>query len=127
MVSGRSKSRSKAKRSVPPSRLRYEEANPAVTVRVPRELRDVLAELKEAQGLSMGDLLRIGLDKAKPDLDAAYQHGMEMGYDIAKDEYEVTYWCSRCRRRHISVTTDAEKEAAAELLYQAGWYSAACR
>ena len=127
MVSGRARPRSRAKKSVPPSRVRYEKANPAVTVRVSRELRDLLAEMKEERGLSMGDLLRIGLEKAKPDLEVAYDQGMAVGYDIAKDEYEVTYWCSRCRRRHISVTTDEEKEAAAELLYQAGWYSAACR
>ena len=127
MVSGRSKSRSRAKKSVPPSRVRYEKANPAVTVRVSRELRDVLAVMKEEHGLSMGDLLRIGLDKAKPDLDAAYQHGMEVGYDIAKDDYEVTYRCSGCRRRHLSVTTNEEKEAAAKLMCQAGWYSSACR
>ncbi len=127
MVSGRSRSRSRAKKSVPPSRVRYEKANPAVTVRVSRELRDALAELKEEQGLSMGDLLRIGLEKAKPDLEAAYQRGMEEGYEIAQDEYEVTYWCSRCRRRHMSITTDEEKEAAADMMYQAGWHSTACR
>ncbi len=66
MVSVRSKSRAKAKASVPPSRVRYEKANPAVTVRISLELRDKLAELKEEHGLSLGDVLRIGLERAKP-------------------------------------------------------------
>ena len=85
-----------------------------------------MAELKEKRGLSMGDLLRIRLEKAKPNLDAAYHQGLEEGYDIAKDEYEVTYWCSRCRRRHLRIHTDEEKEAAAKLMYEAGWHSPAC-
>jgi len=90
MVSGRSKSRSRSKKAVPPSRVRYEKANPAVTVRIPSELRDRLAEMKDEHGLSLGDVLRIGLEKAGPDIDTAYQRGMDEGYNIAKDEYEVT-------------------------------------
>ena len=127
MVSGSSKSRSMASKSVPPSRVKYEKANPAVTVRVSRELRDVLAELKGEHGLSLGDVLRIGAKMAKPELEAAYQRGMLEGYEIAKDEYIVTYWCSRCRRRHMSISSYQAKEAAAKLMYEAGWHSTTCR
>ena len=38
-----------------------------------------MAEMKAEHGLSLGDLLRIGLEKAKPDLEAAHQQGMEEG------------------------------------------------
>jgi hypothetical protein len=79
MVTARSKSRAKAKRSVPPSWVRCEAANPAVTVRISLELRDELAKLKEEHGLSLGDVLRIGLDKAKPQLDAAQRRGEKEG------------------------------------------------
>ena len=41
-------------------------------------------------------------------------------------EYEVTYWCSRCSRRHLSITTDEAMNAAAQLMYEAGWHSTAC-
>jgi hypothetical protein len=127
MVSAGSKRRTKPKKSVPPSRVRYEDANPAVTVRLSRELRDQLAELKEEHGLSLGDVLRIGLERAKPDLDAARDRGMVEGYDIARDEYEVTYWCSWCGRRHLSIASEEEKEAAARMMLEAGWHSPACR
>ena len=141
MVTGSSAPRRKGKKSAPPSRLRYEKANPAVTVRISSELRAKLAELKETHNLSLGDVLRIGMEKAKPDLDAAYERGREEayqeeyqaysegyeeGYEEAKMEYEVTYWCSRCRRRHMTITTDEEKKAAAQLMYDAGWHSTAC-
>ena len=134
MVTGSSAPRRKGKKSAPPSRLRYEKANPAVTVRISSELRAKLAELKETHNLSLGDVLRIGMEKAKPDLDAAYERGefegyeagFDEGYEGAKEDYEVTYWCSRCRRRHMTITTDEEKKAAAQLMYDAGWQSTAC-
>lgn len=127
MATRRSKARSSAKKSLPPSRVRYEQDNPAVTVRLSRELRDKLAELKEEHGLSLGDVLRIGLELAKPDLDAAYERGLDEGYAIAEDEFKVTYPCSRCGRRRLSIRTDKEKEAAAKLMYEAGWHSSACQ
>lgn len=75
-------------------------------------------------------MLNIGLEKAKPDLEAAWlqgaEEGHEIGYTAALAEYEVTYWCSRCRRRHLSITTDEEKEAAAEIMYRAGWHDPDC-
>lgn len=125
MVTDRSKSSTKAKRSVPPSRLRYEAANPAVTVRISLQLRDALAKLKDEHGLSLGDVLCIGLEKAKPQLDAAQQRGEKKGYQKAKREYAVTYWCARCRQRHLTITSDEEKEAAADLMFRAGWHSPA--
>ena len=127
MVTGRSRPRAKAKKSVPPSRARYEEANPAVTVRISQELREKLGELKEKQGLSLGDVLRIGLEMATPDLDAAHGLGMKEGYEVARREYEVKYRCGRCGRPHLSIIEDEEKEAAASLMEQDGWYSEDCR
>jgi hypothetical protein len=127
MVTARSKSSAKAKRSVPPSRVRYEAANPAVTVRSSLELRDELAKLKDEHGLSLGDVLRIGLDKAKPQLDAAQRRGEKKGYQKAKREYAVTYWCAGCRQRHLTIASDKKKEAAAKLMYEAGWHSTACQ
>ena len=134
MVTGSSAPRRKGKKSAPPSRLRYEKANPAVTVRISSELRAKLAELKETHDLSLGDVLRIGVEKAKPDLDAAfergefegYEAGFDEGYEGAKEDYEVTYWCSQCRRRNMSIYSDEENEAAAQLMYDAGWHSTAC-
>ena len=126
MVTVRSRSRAKTKRSVPPSRVRYEEANPAVTIRISREFRAELAKLKDEHGLSLGDVLRIGLEKAKPQLDAARRQGERKGYQQAKREYAVTYWCARCRQRHLTITSHEEKEAAAKLMYEAGWQTPVC-
>ena len=82
--------------------------------------------LKEVHDLSIGDVLRIGLEKAKPDLAAARTRGFAEGYEMAREQYEVTYWCSRCRRRHLSIKSQEAKEAAAQMMYDAGWHSSAC-
>ena len=108
--------------SIPPSRKRYEAAHPTVSVRVDRALLDALKRLKETAGLSTADVLKIGLDKARPAVDA----GFAEAYEVAHAEYAVTYSCSRCHRRHMTVTSDEEKEAAAKFMYQTGWHNPKC-
>ena len=93
MVSTKASPKRSPKRSVPPSRIKYEQANPAVTVRLPRELRDQLAELKDKHGLTLGDVLRIGLERAKPDLDGAYRRGY---FDALGKCVTIALDCRRC-------------------------------
>lgn len=120
----------KTKRRVAPSRLRYEASHPTVKIRVDQKLYDELKALKEQTGQSVADVLRVGLGKAQAasgeTYDRALLEGYEIGCEQAKEEYEVTYWCAKCRRRHMSITSDDEKEAVANFIYQAGWHSEAC-
>ncbi|MBF8267727.1 MAG: hypothetical protein HW388_1235 [Dehalococcoidia bacterium] len=51
----------KAVRKTPPSRVRYETANPTVSCRVPTEVYDRLQAVKEAEGRNCADVLKIGL------------------------------------------------------------------
>ena len=115
--------RNRRGKNTSPSRRRYEANNPVVSVRVPRDLYDALMEFKEALGQSMADVLKLGLELARPDLEEAWNQGFE----AAQEEYEVSYPCHRCRRRHLSVTTEDEKEAAAAMMYKAGWHDPDCQ
>lgn len=110
---------------VPPSRTRYETANPTVSVRISQELREELEELKEISGLSMADILKVGLDKLKPDADQFYDKGLKDGYEIAEEEFKVMATCSRCGRTHLPVTGDKMKEVVAQAFI--GWYDKTCR
>lgn len=114
--------RNPPKRHITPSRQDYEANNPVVSVRVPRDLYDALMEFKEAMGQSMADVLKLGLELAQPDLEGAWNQGFE----AAQEEYEVSYPCHRCRRPHMSITTDDEKEDAAKMMYKAGWHDPDC-
>ena len=110
---------------VPPSRTRYETANPTVSVRISQGLREDLEELKEISGLSMADILKVGLDKLKPDADQFYDKGLKDGYEIAEEEFKVMATCSRCGRTHLPVTGDKMKEVVAQAFI--GWYDKTCR
>ena len=70
------------RKNISPSRERYEKTHPVVSIRISRELRDELAEIKDSSGHSVADLLKIGTDRAKPDLDAAWFTGADFGYEL---------------------------------------------
>ncbi len=118
-------SKPRDKKSVPPSRVRYETANPTVSIRIPLALRDELVELKAESGLSMADFLRIGMEKSAPVIGAAYQRGLSDGHENGEDEFKVSYLCAHCDRRH-SVTTAETKKAVDYQLYKMGWRDPSC-
>ena len=66
---------------ITPSRERYEESHPVVSVRVSPEMREDLEDVNAASGMSVADVLRVGLDKAKPAIEEAFngnpRHDME--------------------------------------------------
>lgn len=123
--------RNSKKKSISPSRQRFEDNNPVVSGRISRELYDEFAMIRFSSGTSIADIFKIGLDKAKPDLEAAWQVGAEFGYETgyynAQQEFEVTYRCHRCRKRHLSIDTEDQREAAAKMMYQEGWHDPDCR
>jgi len=117
--------KNRKRKQSPPSRLRYEAANPTVSVRISQAFHEELEELKEMSGLSMGDILKAGLDKLKPDVEEAYDRGYVDGYEVAKEEFEVLAQCSRCGKAHLPVTGDKMKEVVARAFI--GWYNKSCR
>ena len=72
------------KRHAPPSRLRYEESHPTVSVRVSRELYDDLGELRAKSGKSLGDILREAVGRQRPSTRAAYTKGRPRVCDSLK-------------------------------------------
>ena len=113
-------------RSVPPSRARYEKSHPTVTIRVDLELYNELKALKETAGMSLADILKVGLEKSQAAAGDALEKGFKEGYETAEAEYKVTYRCGRCRPPHLSITSDEEKKVAATFLYEAGWGDLSC-
>ena len=65
---------------VPPSRVRYEKSHPTVTARLPRNLYEEIRSLKATGRLSVADIIKIGLDKAKPAVQEAYKKGHKTGF-----------------------------------------------
>ena len=115
------------RKSIPPSRVRYEATHRTFSARLDPELQRRLGQLKHELGMSLADVIRIGLDKAEPDIKAAYHRGVEDGFEEAREFFEVPYPCSRCGYWHQAITTEESKAAAADFMSQQGWFDIECR
>ena len=93
----------KPKKRAPPSRIKYEASHPVVSVRVSRELRADLRDLKRQYGLSMADILKIGIEKADQAAVKAHQQGYRdaLGESLGKVED-----CPRCWTELSSLIPD---------------------
>ena len=127
MVNGASNMTTKNRKTkqVPPSRLRYETANPTVSVRISQELKAELEEMKDMSDLSMADILKAGLDKLKPGVGQSYDRGLRDGYDMAEEAFKVLAPCSGCGEAHLPVVGEGMKAVAAQRLI--GWTAKSCR
>ena len=78
------------RRSTPPSRQRYEASHPTVSFRVDRTLYLELKRLKEQANLSVGDILKVGLERCGPLVGEAHHTGFMGGlaesYAVACDD-----------------------------------------
>ncbi|MFC1968599.1 hypothetical protein ACFLVX_04350 [Chloroflexota bacterium] len=111
-----------------PSRINYEQANPTVSCRVPKEIYERLKTVKEADDKSFADILKIGLGMLEPIFDKAEDREIEVyseGYSEAENKYKTTYRCSICRKM-MEINTIEEKVAAGLLMTEKGWGHGEC-
>ena len=79
------------RKRVPPSRKRYEQTHPTISVRVDVETFEELQELKRVSGISVADLVRVGLEKCSPLSGTASNEGRLSAFSMA---YEAV--CDEC-------------------------------
>lgn len=68
-----------AKRTIPPSRRRYEAAHPTVTARLPAAVKTALQARLVAEGLTFSEWVQAAVAGYTPDLPAAYDRGHAAG------------------------------------------------
>ena len=122
----------KGKKKKTLSRVKYEQNNPTVSWRVSKELYDRLLVVKEAEGKSTTDVLRVGVGllevKVRKETEVraqAYDEGYDEGHRDAESLYKVTYPCKICRKT-IEVMRVKEKEAIKGYMLEHGWAHAEC-
>ena len=115
------------RKRVPPSRERYEETHPVISVRVTPEMRERLEQLKSESGMSTADIIRIGMNKARPYVKAANIKLLENTFEEAREYFEVEYPCPRCGYWHQAIVTEESKAIAAEFMYEQGRMDFECR
>jgi predicted transcriptional regulator len=105
----------------PPAKIRYNQTHPTVSIRVSKDLYDLLKELREKSGKSLGDILREALGKQAPTAQKAF----DRGYAKARETFQVTYACSVCGKL-MQVTSADEKQAIAGYMRENGWHHVNC-
>jgi hypothetical protein len=118
-------------KSSPPSRRKYEQANPVISFRVPKEVYDRLLQVQRS-GVSRVKVLKAGLGLYEPVVRAeegirqqGYDEGYEKAADTAFELWAVTYPCRKCGKE-MRVDTEGEKKAIREFLIASGWGHGDC-
>ena len=123
----------KSNTSKPPSRVRYEQTHPTISMRVSRELYDRLNAVRISEGKSWGDVWREGLKVQQRTANRAYNRGLndglgrgrEEGEATARAKYLVTYRCSGCGGS-IELSFGNARAAAREYLELQRWGHLRC-
>ncbi len=122
----------KSNKRKPPSRKKYEEANPVISFRVSKELYDRLQVAKEKESMSYTDILKVGLGLIEVKMRAeeevreeAKEEGQIDGYDLAEYVYKFSFPCSACGKP-VVLDTEEKKEPIRKLLVKNGWGHGDC-
>ena len=90
--------RSGKRRPLPPSRERYQQSHPTVSLRVDQDLYAELKALKEKANLSVADVLRVGMERCGPLVDEAFRNGC---MSALAEAYEAV--CEDCEDQLMAI------------------------
>lgn len=115
-----------------PSRVKYEQEHPTVSFRIPRDLHDRLQVVRQAEGKSITDVLKVGVGLLEVEVrreqkirEDAYVAGRLKGCLDARKKYSVSYPCSVCGEP-IVVESREEKEFIKRKMSESGWGHSDC-
>lgn len=114
----------KTDKGKPPSRKKYEEENPTVSARLPKEKRDKLLAILRSLGLNLANLLVSFADEYEVKV-IPINEARQAGYEEAKNLYMVTFPCDVCGKP-IPIKNPKTKEAASKYMTEHGWAHAEC-
>jgi hypothetical protein len=103
-----------------PSKIRYDETHPNVSFRLPEDVKEWLDSVRG--NASYTEIIRNAMlngARVQEALNAAYGKGYEKGYEDARRKYQLTFWCSVCRKA-IDCPPDSEMH---RFLVQAALYN----
>ena len=86
------------RRSIPPSRRRYETSHPTVSFRVDPDLYAQLKRLKQKSNLRVADVLKVGLERCEPLAGEAFRNGF---MSALSEAYESV--CDDCQDQVMAI------------------------
>ncbi|KYK21509.1 hypothetical protein AYK25_03430 [Thermoplasmatales archaeon SM1-50] len=122
------------KRHKPPSRIRYQENNPTVSVRMPRAWKEEFNKYLKETHLTAGDFFRIAFRKQKKNYkkvrSEVHQNGLNEGfhngYEKARKNYRIWYYCAFCKKEIDLLPNSNEHRDIIEYIKEKGWIHETC-
>lgn len=114
----------------PPARIRYEQSHPTVSCRLSRDEYALLKQrLEDLGGISFADFVKdsLGLLQLKmPATEEIRERARDEGYNQAKEEYQIWYYCAVCGKRiDVGPNSDSHKAMIGHMK-QNGWGHKSC-
>jgi hypothetical protein len=124
MANPKARERAKAAHK-PPARVRYEQSHPVVSCRLSKDEYDLLKQrLDDLGGVSFADFVRdsLGILELKmPETREIKEKARIAGYDQAKREHQIWYFCAVCGKR-IDISPNSEShKAMISYMREHGW------
>ena len=114
----------------PPARTRYEQSHPTVSCRLDKATHDLLKQrLEDLGGVSFADFVKdsLGLLQLKmPDIEEIKHTAAGEGYDQAKKDYQIWYYCAVCEKPINIDPNGNDHKAIIGYMKEHGWGHASC-
>lgn len=109
----------------PPSYYRYQREHPTVTVRLTKDLKEMLDKVKG--NMSYADIVRkILRNDFKEIYEKAYEEGYVEGYNDAFKDYAIWYYCVVCGKPIYVRPNSSSHKAIIEYMREHGWGHSEC-
>ena len=125
-------------RHEPPSRIRYNQANPVIGVRVDRATYTRALAVRATTGISFGAVFKDHLGVVEKNIEQirsrarmegkaiAMKIGRREGYNEALAKHGITYACSECEEAIMLAAGSPAAGVASAALEDRGWGHASC-
>lgn len=113
----------------PPSRMRYEATHPILSLRLSKDIRDILKQRLKDLGLSASEFIRMSLgvlDVKLPGLEEIKMRARDDGYSDGVSKSGIWYPCYICGER-IAIQPDSDSHRAIlKYMKVNGWRHTSC-
>lgn len=113
----------------PPARVRYEQSHPTVSCRISRDTYVLLNQRLQDLGVSFADFVKdsLGLLQLKmPDVEKIKETARAEGYDQAKKDHRIWYFCNVCRKPIYVLPNSESHKAIIGYMKENRWAHATC-
>jgi hypothetical protein len=114
-------------RHKPPARARYEQSHPTVSFRLPIDTYNLLKQrLEDLGGISFAGFVKDSLGLIQPDIGEIKEKAYYEGYNQAKKDYQIWYYCNVCGERIDMSPNGNDHKAMIGFMGENGWGHASC-